>query len=189
MARSKNKRKNKKQTTARPKLSLKNYIIKVARKLPLHECLIFEGWEELGKTQLVVSRRKPNGNIIIGFYMVDLWCMGLKDTFYREAEEWEYEEIKGQISRGASEDDFEVIRTDPEIAFNVIYGAIEYAEDLGFSPAKEFAVTEYILDDVEQIPFVDITFGKDGRPLYTSGPDDNVDRILKTLDKFVGKGN
>lgn len=32
-------------------------------------------------------------------------------------------------------------------------------------------------------------FGKDGKPSYISGPYDNEDRILRTLNKTCGEGN
>lgn len=190
MARSKNRRKSAKQSNRKPILSLKAYILKVVRKLPLHECLIYDNWKESGKTQILVSRKKPNGNIIVGFYLVDLLCLGLKDSFYREMEQEEYENIKNHINESMTiEEGISLISADATLVFNIIYGAIEYAEDLGFSPGKDFAITEYILNDVQQIPFIDVEFGRDGMPFYSSGPDDNVQRVLKTLNKSVGEGN
>ncbi|MBE9062172.1 hypothetical protein [cf. Phormidesmis sp. LEGE 11477] len=34
-----------------------------------------------------------------------------------------------------------------------------------------------------------LEFGKDGKPLYVNGPYDNADKVIKTLEKSVGKGN
>jgi hypothetical protein len=34
-----------------------------------------------------------------------------------------------------------------------------------------------------------LTFGKDGKPFFISGPYDNVERIIKQLDKTAGPGN
>jgi hypothetical protein len=34
-----------------------------------------------------------------------------------------------------------------------------------------------------------ITFGKDGKPFFVAGPDDNVGRIMRQLEKTAGPGN
>ena len=39
------------------------------------------------------------------------------------------------------------------------------------------------------IEFIDVEFGKDGKPVYAAGPNDNVAKIIKTLEKNVGDGN
>lgn len=191
MAKKKNTRKGKaKKQQQFVKLSLKAYIKKVARKLPIHECRIYDNWKEEGKTQIFVSRKRNNGQLLVSFYLVDIWCLGLKDSFYREMEPYEYDEIVEKTNSTIQHQiGAEFVTCEPALAFNVIYGAVEYAEDLGFVPAKEFAITEYMLDDVEEVEYMDIEFGKNGKPFYASGPDDNVAKILNTLNKSVGEGN
>jgi hypothetical protein len=34
-----------------------------------------------------------------------------------------------------------------------------------------------------------IEFGNDGQPFFMSGPNDNVDKVIKTLEASVGTGN
>jgi len=63
-------------------LSPENYIRQRARNLPIFKCLVNEGWEEEGLAQLTISRRHINGNITYCSYLVDLKCLGVKDTFY-----------------------------------------------------------------------------------------------------------
>ena len=77
----------------------------------------------------------------------------------------------------------------PEYAQNLIYGAIEWAEDAGFEPPKAFNVLEYLLDDVEDIPYVDIKFGRDGKYFFAPGKDDDQKKIIETLNKNIGEGN
>ncbi len=186
MAKSKKNRKQKGNILA--KLSPKGYIRKVARKLPV-ECKILGSWEERGNTQILVIRKKLNGDAIVGFFMVDLWCLGLKDTFFRyNMNEFEYEALMEQFNTQFGVDD-QLITCSPQLAFNIIYGAVEYAEDLGFSPPKDFAITEYLLDDVDDVEYMGVEFGRNGQPYYMPGPDDNIQRVLNTLNKNVGEGN
>lgn len=56
--------------------------------------------------------------------------------------------------------------TDYVTVHNLIYGAIEFAEEAGCSPDKSFNITRYILSpDTEDIPLVQFDFGKDGKHL------------------------
>lgn len=51
-------------------------------------------------------------------------------------------------------------------------------------------MSQYVLEELDNIePCEGIEFGKDGKPLYISGPDDNADQILMQLEAKVGRGN
>ena len=83
----------------------------------------------------------------------------------------------------------DLVECDPVLAQNVIYGAIEYAEDLGFKPHRDFSNTEYMLDDVEEIDYMELKFGRNDKPVFISGPFDDAQKILKKLKNSVGEGN
>lgn len=177
-------KKTKKILTLKP-ISLKNYIIDRARKLPIYKCWLI-GDNVSGIKQIIVTRQKTGGKLVVGFFLIDLFCLGLKDTFYREFDD--EEELEDMVfSKLPYEINEQEI--DPTYAQNLVYGAIEYAENLGFSPHKEFKVSEYILDDIEELEYIEIEFGKDGKPFYLPGENDNIVKNLMILDANVGKGN
>jgi len=185
MARNKKRKKNKSRQII--KLKPQNYIIKKARRLPIYKCIINDDWKDSGISVILVARKRMNGNLVVGQYIIDTFCLGLKETSYSyDISTFQLDEMIDDIEHGMM---LTPIGIDAITAFNLIYGAIEYAEDIGFSPHKDFRVTEYILDDVETIEFVDIEFGKDGKPLFVSGPYDNIDKIINTLERNVGSGN
>ena len=185
MAKKKNKRK---KVVKQPPLSPKSYIKKNARKLPLEKCIINDSWKDSGMATILVVRKMRNGSLIVGSYIVDILCLGLKNTHHWfDVSSRDFEE--GILDLFQNRMDLNMIDCDSTLAYNIIYGAIEFAEDLGFEPEKDFAISEYILDNVENIEFMDIEFGKNGKPVYAAGPDDNVARVLRTLEKNVGDGN
>ena len=185
MAKSKKSRNKKKPQQV--KLKPENYIRKHARKSPVYECLIDEQWRQTQFTPVIVSRQKAGGRLIGGVYIVDMQCLGLKNTsYYHDMDVFEYQEFVQRMAMGMNQ---HFVPIEPNLCFNVIYGAVEFAEDCGFPPHKDFAVTEYILDDVESIKFVEIPLGKDGKPFYFAGPYDDSRKILETLSKNVGPGN
>ena len=181
--------KKKKKGIAQPQMQMspEKYIKEICRKLPIYECRVGNPMAGQGLAQVVVSRLRPNGNIILGFYLLDTWCLGLKNTMYRfNLTPDDYEEVIDKMSGGTSID---FNKVDSNYAHNLIYGAIEYAEDLGIQPHKDFKLTEYILNDAGTIEFEEIEFGKNGKPFYIAGPFDNSELIIKKLTQHAGIGN
>jgi len=188
MAKSK-KRKVKKKSVQQVKIKPANYIRKHARKLPIYECLIQDNWKDTSFTPMVVSRKRANGNLVAATYIVDLTCLGVKETsFIYDIDPYSYQEnIKG-MEQGMN---VTFIKIAANLAHNIIYGAVEFAEDCGIEPHKDFTnITEYILDPVESVDYMEVHFGdEDGKPYYFAGPYDDSKKIIATLRKTVGEGN
>ena len=182
--------KKKKKSTAvvQPSLSPKSYLIQGnARKLPIHECWINPDYQDTGLASIVVSRIHAGGTITWGSFLVDIFCLGLKQTAYQfNVTEAEYEEKVEHL--------FSMQNNEPVayvLVHNIIYGAIGYAEDLGFKPwDKDWQITQYILEeDDERVELIELEFGDNRRPKLTPGPYDNVRAIRAQLEKTVGEGN
>ena len=164
-------------------------IIRRARTFPLLECLITANWQQdnSGMVQILLARQQPDGDICFGSYLVDMYCLGLKNTFANAGfSRTRYEnEVRGRIFRAAPPEECPV-----ELAHQMIYASIEYAARFGFQPEKDFALSQYLLaprGELEE-PY-QLTFGKNGKPFFIAGPHDNVARILKQLEKTAGPGN
>lgn len=180
------KRKKGKVVSLQPKLSPKKYIMKIGRKLPLHEVLITADYQEKSLATVLVSRIKKNGDIINGIYLIDPLCLGLINTTYHIVDEDQFQICQEMINK---ENGIGLIAVDPNFVFNYIYGAIEFAEDCGFEPHKDFSVSQFILDDVESLEYADIEFGREGKPLYIAHNSENYEKNLNILDRTVGHGN
>ncbi len=181
------KERNKQTKNGNSKMSPEKYIVKNGRALDFYECLINEGWEENGMATITVSKQMAGGNFIIGFYLLDYFCLGVKNTSYKfNLNKHEYDEfIEMLYSRNGP-----AVRHDTAFVHNLIFGALDYAEELGFPPNKDFKITEYLLNpDLISDEIDDLEFGKDGKPLFIQGPSDNAAKILGILNKTVGEGN
>ena len=182
---SKNKKKKSRQSSA--KLSPEGYIRKKARSLPIHECLINTEWDESGMAQIIIARKHVNENVTLGLFLVDLYCLGVKDTFYQfNISTIEYEELKSRYLEG-----LETEECDYTLAHNIIYGAVAFAEDFGFQPHKDFnRTTQYILEeDNLDVELVDIEFGLNGKPCAVSSPHTDISPVVSQLEKTAGPGN
>ncbi|MDD4192720.1 MAG: hypothetical protein PHI28_15400 [Mangrovibacterium sp.] len=171
-------------------LTPENYIRKRSRDLPVWECLINADWEKSGMANVVVARRHANGNITYCLYMVDLLCLGVKDTLFSfNTPLFEYKEFVEEKM-----EHLKMITINYTLAHNVVYAAVEFAEEYGFKPHKDFiATTRYHLsEDNEEVELIDIGCGRDGKPLYVQGPFDNSQKVKQTiaqLDRTAGPGN
>jgi len=171
-------------------LSPENYIRKKARSLPIYECLVRSDWNESKMATVIITRSHTNGNITGCSYLVDLACLGVKDTMYLfNVPIQKYEEFKNMVHGG-----MEMIEVDYVLAHNIVYAGVEFAEEYGFKPNKVYeSVTKYMLEeDSEEIELIEIECGDDGKPVYTRGPfedEANARRIVAQLEKTVGPGN
>jgi hypothetical protein len=180
---------NKKPGKVIQMLSPENYIRTKARSLPIYECRIDSNWKEQGLANIFVTRSHTNGNVTSCLYLVDLFCLGIKNSHYLfNVSKSEYEE------NFKAEEDGDREPISYVMAHNIIYAALEFAEEFGFKPHKNFSsVTRFMLEeDNDDIELIDIECGKDGKPFFISGPDDDVLRInatFKQLERTAGVGN
>jgi len=171
-------------------LSPENYIRKKVRTLPIYECLVRSDWEETKMTTVLVARNHTNGNITVCSYLVDLFCLGVKDSMYLfNVPVQQYQEFKEKVNG-----EMEMTEVDYTLAHNIVYAGIEFAEEFGFKPHKDYeSVTKYMLEeDTEDIELIEIECGNDGRPYYIRGPfedDAKARKIIAQLEKNAGPGN
>lgn len=164
-------------------------IIRRSRTFPLLECLISASWQqdEPGLVEILLARQQPDGDICFGVYLVDKYCLGLKNTFANAGfSRTRYEnEIRDSVFPETVPEVCPI-----ELAHQMIYASIDYAAQFGFEPNKDFALSQYLLaprGELEE-PY-QLTFGKDGKPFFVVGPRDNAQRIIKQLEKTAGPGN
>lgn len=178
-------------------LTPENYIRLRVNKLPIYKCLINADWEVLGVANIAIARLHASGNITICFYYVDLYCLGIKDSFYRfNIQPQEYDKMIDKMTQMV-----DAMEIDYALAHNILYASSIYAEDLGFDPHPMFqSVTFYMLeeeqddlDDIDNgIPYIDIECGLGGKPCYVQGAGDSdamARQVIAKLTEKVGVGN
>lgn len=164
-------------------------VIRRAREFPVLECWISDDWknETPGLVQIIVARQQPDDSICFGVYLVDKLCLGLKNTFARANFTHDRYERELQLTFT----NMEPVACPPELAYQMIYESIDYAAKFGFTPHKDFELTQNMLAPRGEFKATHkLKFGqKNGKPLFILGPHDNADEILKQLEKTAGPGN
>jgi hypothetical protein len=157
-----------------------------AAKAPDFACLATEGLFDIGIGWVVAERQLPSGSVGASVFLVDVWCLGIKDAFFKVMTRREFEEHMSRLNG-----EYSLLAIDPSVARKLLRDAAAYAASLGLPPSENFADVELIFGDT---PFAEETFsfGKDGKPFYVSGPNDSPARkrrIMDTLAKRAGPKN
>lgn len=153
-----------------------------------HEAYIEKNWESLGLAHLLVSRIREDGSADYAVFLVDLFCLGVKDAFF--AANVTESELREFVDQRLPKDFRE--RFHPTCAKKLIEGALAYAEKLGFAPHRDFRKARKVLSGIDAAVCPrDFTYGRAGRPCYIRGSEDSderVDRICDILDARCGLG-
>lgn len=183
------KRKEKRRSLAAIRAPGGRNLLRAAARWPLLECLISENWREAGQlVQIVVARQAAGGEVGVASLLVDLGCLGVKDAFARVAQSRrEYDEALREAMLSKEP----MIEADLNLAAKIVRDANAYAAELGFKPHRDYHEAAPFLADADP-DASDISIpvgGPSGKPLFTAGPYDDVDRILSQLTTAVGAGN
>jgi hypothetical protein len=152
---------------------------------PIKACVVADRLFADGIGWVLLARTLPSGLVGVSFFLVDIWCLGVKDAFFALNTPQTFAD-----RMAASNEDQPLVDIDPSVARKLLHDAVAYAGSFGLAPSEGFAEAEAIFGD---IPLATETFpfGKDGKPFYVSGPNDSatrIRRILDTLVKRVGEG-
>ena len=155
---------------------------------PIHECWMPTSLWEAGIGQIIVSRKNSADDVIIGIYLIDVYCLGVKNCFTRLTDVNGYENFLTLIGESCGE----IVQVAPSYANTLIHRAIDYAQQFGFKPHADFNKAQLILNNIPTDPSHEFVFGKDGKPLYIQGPNESLSdarKISKTLSLHAGAEN
>jgi hypothetical protein len=151
---------------------------------PIHQCLMPENLFELGMGNVVVSRTLPGGQIGAAFFLLDVFCLGVKDAHFDVMPREVYNHRMAVSQHGSLRE------IDPSCARKLVESAEAYARDLGFKPHADYQMARKIFADIDAaVCPTQFEFGKDSMPFFMSGPYDTpakCERIVKTLTQRCG---
>jgi hypothetical protein len=159
--------------------------LREASTAPILHCLMLADLWHHGIGPVLVSRLLRNGEVAYAYFLVDVWCVGVKDLILGVSPRPIYEEkIYDKLVRQG------MVKLRPECARKLIEGAVQYALDLGLPPHADYRVGKLIFGDISAEACSEtFTYGRDGKPLFVAGPYDTAARceqILRTLENRTG---
>ena len=154
---------------------------------PFVECVMSTNFHESGIGYVVAARQKSSQTLRCAAFIVDTFCLGVKDCMLKKCGAAEYVALKEKLGEASS-----LSRVEPSYAKKFLEDAVSYAKNIGFSPHADFQRYFNAFSDVDSSECRKIfSFGKDGKPFYIQGPKDSdqkAARIVRTLGAKLGSG-
>jgi hypothetical protein len=153
------------------------------------EAFVSSALFELGMGSVILSRFRSGGRVESGVFLLDVFCLGVKNAMFAQLDVTEYEnELLGRYS---APDPLESI--EPSCARKLVEDAVRYAAGLGFGPHPDYKKGCRVFGGIDPGACTrQFVFGHEGKPHYVQGPNDSrqrVARILNALEARCGEGN
>ncbi len=152
--------------------------VRRSRTAPLRSCLVQSGLFENGFGMVALTRKTGARTLALAAFLVDAFCLGVKDALFRELEEAKMESFLEAFEETAP---FEEV--DPSYARKLLRDAAAYGGSLGLEPHSDYAALESFFDDIDADACqVEFQFGFRGKPLYVPGPTESRTQIRRRFD-------
>ncbi len=155
-----------------------------AEKWPVVQALVAsEIWEE-GIGYLVIMRQGPDGQLIFAAFLVDVYCLGVKNALWRTGTRQEYDDMVKHLSQSQR------MRTiTPACLVKIVKGGVEYARAMGFSPHPDYRHAAMLLEGIDPSTCSEeFTFGRDGKPFYIQGPNETSSQAAAIMQRVQSLG-
>ena len=155
--------------------------VAAAANLPLRDCLLTEGWAETGMGSLILTRGATSANLSMGLFLIDAFCLGVKDVGFRSIDGDELDLFLEMTSLATP-----LVPVDPAYARKLLRDVTAWAAGLGFQPHRSFAAVERLFGsiDADACP-VEFQFGCDGSPLYLPGPNETPKQVQRRMEQYL----
>lgn len=141
---------------------------------------------ETGLGEVAVCRFKNDGRVEAGIFLVDVFCLGVKNAFFTvfpNEEEFRemvlVENLAGAEARPGS------------WGRKLVESAVSYAKSLGISPHADYKKGAKVFGGIQAEECgEEFVFGREGRPFFIQGPDDDpatCERIHTALRIRLGE--
>jgi hypothetical protein len=148
----------------------------------LHTCGTRTLWDGMG--YVLVSRELPSGAVAFAAFLVDMYCLGVKNAMYNVLSRTEYDQnIHSRLFFAGVR-----IPLRPECARKLVEGAVEYARELGFAPHSDYRQARLLFGDIDAAACSQkFEYGRDGKPLFIAGPHDSPARCRQIAQLLVAR--
>jgi hypothetical protein len=156
-----------------------------AADAPIQHCFLTESLFEIGMGTLVLARGATPHHIAVSSFLIDVFCLGIKDVMFESFEREDFEMYMEATDAGSP-----MVSVDPTFARKLLRDLAAWSQSIGFAPHRDFAAVERVFGDVSaDSSDAGFRFGRDGKPFYIPGPNDTaplIRRRIEQLRKYLG---
>jgi hypothetical protein len=147
------------------------------------DCLVpTDLWDD-GIGQVLISREMDNGHVAHATFLVDAFCLGVKDVVFAVSSRGEYDRLLGSLV-----DKFEYDNCSGEFLRKLVEDSVAYARSVGLEPHSDYQQAQAIFGDLDasRCP-QQFTFGRSGKPLFICGPNDSPQRCARIVTALTDR--
>ncbi len=156
-----------------------------AANAPLQHCFLTESVFDIGMGTLVLARGATPHHISLSSFLIDVFCLGIKDVMFESVESEVFEMYMDATAAGSP-----MVSVDPSYARKLLRDLAAWSQSIGFAPHRDFAAVERMFGDVSaDASDAVFRFGRDGKPVYIPGPSETaplIRRRIEQLQKYLG---
>lgn len=131
-----------------------------------------------GMTIAIVGREMAPDYYIAGYYLLDLYCLGVKDAdIRRNLTQREFRDFLMVHTQAHP-----MVQYEYEHMRSMILGSVAYAAALDIHPPQDWQSAKFLVEPERSFENT-VTFGQNGRPFYVEGPYDQ--KIRDTIIRKV----
>jgi len=137
----------------------------------VHTLVASNLWEdEIG--YLVIARQEAEGRLVFASYLVDVLCLGVKDTFWDAGTPGDFADLIRSMETVQK-----MSQISPACLAKIVGGAVAFARSFGFPPHYDFRHAGALLEGIDPATCSqEFTFGRDGKPFYIQGPHESPEQ-------------
>jgi hypothetical protein len=180
------KRKGKQELVSMAKHASIGERLAAASRYPVLDCWLTSSLWINGMGWVCLSREQPNGFVAFAVFLLDRYCLGVKDVIIDVTSRFHYDGKFHRTHRSLGTK--EAIR--PAKARKLVEEAVAYAHTLGLPPHADYPSAARLFGDIDPAECTEtFEFGKDGKPFFIAGPHDTPERcrrILAAVERACG---
>jgi hypothetical protein len=139
-------------------------------KLPVVQTLVGSRLWDDGIGYLAIVREESTGGLIFGLFLVDVFCLGVKNAFWRTGSRANLNEFIEQLETSQK-----MRAITPACLVKIVKGAVEYAQSFGFPPHPDYRHASKLFDGIDPSNCPNqFEFGREGKPFYIQGPNESL---------------
>jgi hypothetical protein len=155
-----------------------------AERWPVVRAVMAEELWDQGLGSLVIARQDPEGGLVIAVFLVDVYCLGVKNAFWRPGSPEDLNELIRHVEQTQK-----TVPIEPACLVKIVQGAVEYARSFGFSPHPDYRHASMLLEGIDPSTCPkEFTFGKDGKPFYIRGPRESLAQAEAIMRRVTDAG-
>jgi hypothetical protein len=154
--------------------------VALAASAPIRHCLLGDGWSECGMGALILTRGVTSSHLVMGTFLIDSFCLGVKDVLFRSIEGDEFDALIDAMDLDAP-----ISPIDPAYGRKLLRDVTAWAASIGSPPHRSFAVVERLFGTVDaNACTTEFQFGLNGTPFYVPGPAETPKQIHRRMERF-----